>query len=99
MDSYLNVITAQNSVLTNRETQVQAQLRQMTASVSLIMALGGGWDPSQLPNMHNMLEKQRNWHPGGTTLPTTPSEVAPANPPAVQAVPLNLPPYQAPSQR
>ena len=44
VDSYLNVITAQTAVLTNRETEVQIQLRQMTASVSLIMALGGGWD-------------------------------------------------------
>jgi len=99
VDSYLNVITAQNAVLSNRETQVQAQLRQMTASISLIMALGGGWDPSQLPTMKDLLVKQRNWTPGGAPLPKTASEVAPANPPTVQAVPLNLPPYQAPAQR
>ncbi len=49
VDSYLNVITAQNTLLTNRETEVQVQLRQMTTSVQLILALGGGWDKSQLP--------------------------------------------------
>ncbi len=49
VDSYLNVITAQNAVLTSRETALQIQLRQMTSSVGLIMALGGGWDASELP--------------------------------------------------
>jgi NodT family efflux transporter outer membrane factor (OMF) lipoprotein len=49
VDSYLNVITAQNTLLTNRETEVQIQLKQMTANVQLILALGGGWDESQLP--------------------------------------------------
>ena len=97
VDSYLNVITAQNTVLTNRETQVQAQLRAMTASVSLIMALGGGWDPSQLPSMKLLLEKQRNWKPGGVPLQQAPSETAPANPPVVEPAPLNLPPYTLPS--
>lgn len=58
VDSYLNVITAQNAVLTNRETEVQIQLRQMTASVGLILALGGGWDASQLPNAQQLSAKQ-----------------------------------------
>ena len=57
VDSYLNVITAQNTVLTNRETEVQIQLRQMTASVSLIMALGGGWDLGQLPQTKSLTAK------------------------------------------
>ena len=54
VDSYLNVITAQTTLLNNRETEVQVQLRQMTASVSLILALGGGWDNSQLPQMKDL---------------------------------------------
>ena len=58
VDSYLNVITAQNTVLTNRETELQIQLRQMTASVSLVMALGGGWDVSQLPNAGQLTGKR-----------------------------------------
>jgi NodT family efflux transporter outer membrane factor (OMF) lipoprotein len=82
VDSYLNVITAQTTVLTNRETLVTIQLRQMTSSVSLILALGGGWDQS-LPDMKNLLEKQRNWKPGGTPLPP-PTGTAPANPPVVE---------------
>ncbi len=97
VDSYLNVITAQNAVLSTRETQVQTQLREMTASVSLMVALGGGWDPGQLPVMKNLLEKQRNWKPGGAPLPQAPSGVAPANPPTVEPAPLNLPPYTLPS--
>jgi NodT family efflux transporter outer membrane factor (OMF) lipoprotein len=91
VDSYLNVIIAQNSLLTNRQTQVQAQLRDMSASVSLILALGGGWDPSQLPKMPQLLEKQRNWAPRGGPMAPAPTEVAPANPPTVKPVPLNLP--------
>ena len=54
VDSYLNVITAQTTLLDNRETEVQVQLRQMTSSVSLILALGGGWDNSQLPQMKDL---------------------------------------------
>ena len=91
VDSYLNVITAQNTVLTNRETQVQTQLRQMTASVSLMVALGGGWDPSQLPNMKNMLQRPPKWSPGGPPLPEIPNVVAPANPPTVAPSPLQRP--------
>lgn len=91
VDSYLNVITAQNTVLNNRVTQVQTQLRQMTASVSLVMALGGGWDTSQLPQVKNLLAKPGQWSPGGTPIPS--GQVAPANPPNVP--PIALPPQQS----
>jgi NodT family efflux transporter outer membrane factor (OMF) lipoprotein len=49
IDSYLNVITAQTTLLNNQRTAVNLQMQQMTASVELIKALGGGWDQSQLP--------------------------------------------------
>jgi NodT family efflux transporter outer membrane factor (OMF) lipoprotein len=49
IDSYLNVITAQATLLTNQRTAVNLQMQQMTASVQLIKALGGGWNASQLP--------------------------------------------------
>jgi outer membrane protein TolC len=54
IDSYLNVETAQTTVLTNRETALQIELREMSASVALVMALGGGWDASQLPRAQDV---------------------------------------------
>jgi NodT family efflux transporter outer membrane factor (OMF) lipoprotein len=47
--NYLQVITAQEIALQNEVVAVQLKTRRMTASVSLIEALGGGWDASQLP--------------------------------------------------
>jgi len=49
MDTYLNVITAETSLLTNRQTLVTLETSQMTAAVQLIAALGGGWDTTQVP--------------------------------------------------
>jgi NodT family efflux transporter outer membrane factor (OMF) lipoprotein len=43
VDSYLNVITAQTTLLSNQRTALNLQMEQMTASVQLINALGGGW--------------------------------------------------------
>ena len=50
VDTYLNVLTAQNTLLSNQLTQVSLDTNQMTASVQLIAALGGGWDTSKLPS-------------------------------------------------
>src|SRR5262249_39091842 len=41
--TYLEVITAQNALLTNQRTAVAIQTTRMTASVALIKALGGTW--------------------------------------------------------
>lgn len=54
IDSYLSVITAQTTLLTNQITEVDIQLRQMTSSVGLIMSLGGGWDTTELPSVHEV---------------------------------------------
>ncbi|HEX3684394.1 MAG TPA: efflux transporter outer membrane subunit [Bryobacteraceae bacterium] len=94
VDSYLNVITAQNTLLSNRESQVQVQLRQMTSSVALIMALGGGWDASQLPEYEQFLKHPPKWSPAGAPPGVQPTTVAAPNPPAVPALPL---PGAAPS--
>jgi NodT family efflux transporter outer membrane factor (OMF) lipoprotein len=51
IDSYVNVITAQNAFLSSRESELQVQLRALTASVGLIKNLGGGWDASRLPSL------------------------------------------------
>lgn len=83
IDSYLNVITAQNTLLTNRQTELQIELRRMTASVSLIMALGGGWDPAQLPNYKQLLATPAKWSPAGPVAPAGPT--AAPNPPPLPA--------------
>ncbi len=57
IDSYLNVITAQTALLTNQRTAVTLQMEQMTASVQLIKALGGGWNASQLPTPKELVAK------------------------------------------
>jgi NodT family efflux transporter outer membrane factor (OMF) lipoprotein len=43
IDSYLNVIVAQTASLNNQRTAMNLRMEQMTASVQLIKALGGGW--------------------------------------------------------
>lgn len=50
LDPYLDVITAQTALLSNQQTAVTLRLQQLTASVQLIEALGGGWNASQLPS-------------------------------------------------
>jgi NodT family efflux transporter outer membrane factor (OMF) lipoprotein len=49
VDNYLQVITAQNVLLTNQRNSIDIQRRRMDASVILVKAVGGGWDTSQLP--------------------------------------------------
>jgi len=47
--SYLNVITAQETLLSNELTAIQIRGRRMTSAVLLIQGLGGGWNAAQLP--------------------------------------------------
>jgi NodT family efflux transporter outer membrane factor (OMF) lipoprotein len=56
VDSYVNVITAQNAFLNAREAEAQVQLRQYTASVNLINNLGGGWTRSEWPATERLAE-------------------------------------------
>jgi NodT family efflux transporter outer membrane factor (OMF) lipoprotein len=55
IDPYLNVITAQTTLLSNQQTAVNLRRQQMTASVRLIEALGGGWIATQLPSPGQIL--------------------------------------------
>jgi NodT family efflux transporter outer membrane factor (OMF) lipoprotein len=57
IDPYLNVITAQTALLSNKQTAVNLRIQQMTASGGLIQALGGGWDASQLPTPAQLVSK------------------------------------------
>jgi NodT family efflux transporter outer membrane factor (OMF) lipoprotein len=85
VESYLNVITAQTALLSNRETELQVQLRQMTASVSLVMALGGGWDPAQLPQMKDLTARPPHWKPAAESPLAPVGAPAAPNPPSLPA--------------
>jgi NodT family efflux transporter outer membrane factor (OMF) lipoprotein len=47
--SYLEVLTAEQTLIGDRVTAINIESRQFAASVSLVRALGGGWDATQLP--------------------------------------------------
>jgi NodT family efflux transporter outer membrane factor (OMF) lipoprotein len=47
--SYLNVMTAQTTALSNQQTAVQLLGDRLSASVLLVKALGGGWNVALLP--------------------------------------------------
>ena len=57
VDPYLDVVTAQTTVLNNQQTLATLHIEEMTASVSLIEALGGGWDTTQLPTPADVSKK------------------------------------------
>ena len=47
--SYLEVLTAEATLLSNQRTLTDLQTRQFASTVQLIRALGGGWDVTELP--------------------------------------------------
>jgi NodT family efflux transporter outer membrane factor (OMF) lipoprotein len=47
--SYLEVLTAEATLIQNQRTAIDLQTRQFVDSVGLVRSLGGGWDVSQLP--------------------------------------------------
>jgi NodT family efflux transporter outer membrane factor (OMF) lipoprotein len=51
LDTYLQVVTAQTTALTNERNDIDIMRRQMDASVLLIKALGGGWNVTSLPKL------------------------------------------------
>jgi NodT family efflux transporter outer membrane factor (OMF) lipoprotein len=48
IDPYIDVTTAQVTLLSDQQTLVSIQIQEAVASIELIQALGGGWDRSQL---------------------------------------------------
>ncbi len=56
LDPYLNVMTAQVTLLNNQQSLTSIRTQQMTSTVQLIEALGGGWDRSQLPTTQQVSE-------------------------------------------
>ena len=57
IDPYLNVLTAQTTLLADQQTLVTLQIQQMVSAVNLVQALGGGWDRSQLPTPSQVSQK------------------------------------------
>jgi NodT family efflux transporter outer membrane factor (OMF) lipoprotein len=67
LDPYLNVISAQTTLLSDQQTAVNLRVSEMTAAVQLVQALGGGWDATQLPAAASV-----NTNAAATQLSTTP---------------------------
>jgi outer membrane protein TolC len=61
LDTYLNVLTAQNTLLADRQSAIALRINRITASVQLIQALGGGWNSAQLPD-NMQLKKSYTTH-------------------------------------
>jgi NodT family efflux transporter outer membrane factor (OMF) lipoprotein len=57
IDPYIDVVTAQTTLLSDQQTLTSLRIQQMTSSVQLIEALGGGWDRSQLPTPAQVSKK------------------------------------------
>jgi NodT family efflux transporter outer membrane factor (OMF) lipoprotein len=57
VDPYLDVVTVQTTLLNNQQTLATLHVQEMTASVQLIEALGGGWDLTQLPKPADISKK------------------------------------------
>jgi NodT family efflux transporter outer membrane factor (OMF) lipoprotein len=57
IDPYIDVLTAQTTLLSNQQTLNSIQVQQMTSAVALVEALGGGWDRSQLPSTQQVTQK------------------------------------------
>ena len=83
VDSYVNVITAQNAFLTARETELGVQLRQLTASVTLINDLGGGWSTADFDRTERLARRP----PEGTAVAASSAAPAAGSSPAAASAP------------
>jgi multidrug efflux system outer membrane protein len=50
--SYLDVVTAQQTLLSNERLAAQLEGQRLTTSVALVKALGGGWDAASIAALH-----------------------------------------------
>jgi NodT family efflux transporter outer membrane factor (OMF) lipoprotein len=57
IDPYIDVTTAQTTLLGDQQTLATLHVEEMTASIELIQALGGGWDSTQLPTTQQVSVK------------------------------------------
>ncbi len=56
--TYLQVVTAQATALSNQRTAADLLARRVTASVLLVKALGGGWEAASLPASKDLAGKK-----------------------------------------
>lgn len=56
--SYLNVVTAQATALSNERAAADIRARRLAASVQLVRALGGDWHADVLPSRDAVLQSQ-----------------------------------------
>ncbi|MBT9332215.1 efflux transporter outer membrane subunit [Acidipila sp. 4G-K13] len=59
VDPYIDVLTAQNTYLSDQQSLALIQVQRMVGSVQLVQALGGGWDSSQLPTPSQVSQKTK----------------------------------------
>lgn len=73
LDPYLNVITAQTTLLTDQQTMATLRVSEMVGAVQLVQALGGGWDVSELPSPKDVTSKSTpdRLAPGAVPAPAT----------------------------
>jgi len=57
--TYLDVVVAQTTALSNERQAVAIARRRMAASVALVKALGGGWQASDLPRDEQLVHPAR----------------------------------------
>lgn len=56
--SFTTVVTAQATLLTNQQASLTVRQARYLASANLILALGGGWDTSQLPRYDELRHRK-----------------------------------------
>ena len=57
IDPYVDVVTARLTLLIDQQALTTLRTTEMTSSVQLIEALGGGWDRSQLPTPQDVSKR------------------------------------------
>ncbi len=57
LDPYLDVVTAQTTLLSDQQQLMTLRVSEMTAAVELVQALGGGWNANQLPAANKVTSK------------------------------------------
>jgi len=63
IDPYLTLLSTQTALLQTRQTLVNLHVQQMSGSILLVEALGGGWDRTQLPSSQQVSEKPASDQP------------------------------------